>query len=139
MRLSRLLRNGLRCWRLSRVTRRRKTPQEKKILSYAKDCRNTYGNNDKAARKRIPRRKQQQRQNERRVLKANLKKSVEDVEDLTLERPKIGMWRKLPDEPLASRMKWRNNIPVIGRNRDMSRALGKEAESRMKQSKRWKR
>ena len=118
---------------------RRKTPQEKKILSYAKDCRNTYGNNDKAARKRIPRRKQQQHQNERRVLKANLKKSVEGVEDITLERPKIGMWRKVPDEPLASRMKWRNNIPVIGRNRDMSSDLRKSAESRLKKSKRWKR
>ena len=62
------------------MTKRRKTPQEKKILSYAKDCRNNYGENDKSSRKAIPRRKQQQRQNERRVLKANLKKSVEGIE-----------------------------------------------------------
>ncbi|MEV0245852.1 hypothetical protein AB0H76_04590 [Nocardia sp. NPDC050712] len=33
----------------------RKTPQEKKRLSYAKDRRNTYGENDKASRKNIPR------------------------------------------------------------------------------------
>jgi hypothetical protein len=52
------------------MPKRRRTPQEKKVLSYAKDCRNAYGENDKSARKVIPRRKQQQRQNERRVLKA---------------------------------------------------------------------
>ena len=56
-----------------------------------------------------------------------------------LERPKLGMWRKVCDEPLASRLKWRKDIPVIGRNRDMSSDLRKEAESRLKQSKRWKR
>ena len=121
------------------MTKRRKTPQEKKILSYAKDCRNNYGENDKSARKTIPRRKQQQRQNERRVLKANLKKSVEGSEELVIERPKLGMWRKVSDEPLASRLKWRKDIPVTGRNRDMSSDLRKEAESRLKQSKRWKR
>ena len=121
------------------MPKRRLTPQEKKILSYAKDCRNTYGENDKSSRKAIPRRKQQQRQNERRVLKANLKKSVEGSEELVIERPKLGMWRKVSDEPLASRLKWRKDIPVIGRNRDMSSDLRKEAESRLKQSKRWKR
>lgn len=121
------------------MNRRRKTPQEKKIQSYAKDCRNVYGESDKAARKTIPRRKQQQRQNERRVLKQNLKKAVEGSEDVTLERPKIGMWRKVPDEPLASHLKWRKNIPIIGRNRDMSSELRNDAESRLKQSKRWKR
>jgi hypothetical protein len=35
----------------------RKSPQEKKILSYEKDGRNSYGESDKGARKRIPRRK----------------------------------------------------------------------------------
>ena len=121
------------------MTKRRLTPQEKKVLSYAKDCRNVYGENDKSSRKAIPRRKKQQRQNERRVLKANLKKSVEGSEELVIERPKLGMWRKVSDEPLASRLKWRKDIPVIGRNRDMSSDLRKEAESRLKQSKRWKR
>ncbi len=121
------------------MPKRRRTPQEKKVLSYAKDCRNAYGENDKSARKVIPRRKQQQRQNERRVLKANLKKTIEGTDDVVLERPKLGMWRKVPDEPLASNLKWRKNIPVIGRNRDMSSDLRKEAESRLKKSKRWKR
>ena len=34
-----------------------KTPQEKKILSYAKDCRNVYGESDKGSRKSIRRNK----------------------------------------------------------------------------------
>jgi hypothetical protein len=35
----------------------RKSPQEKKILSYEKDGRNSYGESDKGSRKRIRRRK----------------------------------------------------------------------------------
>lgn len=35
----------------------RKTPQEKKRLSYVKDRRPNYGNNEKAARKSVPRNK----------------------------------------------------------------------------------
>ncbi|WP_191258880.1 tyrosine-type recombinase/integrase [Amycolatopsis oliviviridis] len=42
----------------------RKSPQEKKRLSYAKDRRETYGDNDKSSRKNIPRHK-------RRVNRAN--------------------------------------------------------------------
>jgi len=34
-----------------------KTPQEKKALSYAKDCRNCYGESDKGSRKSIRRNK----------------------------------------------------------------------------------
>ncbi|WP_194828528.1 hypothetical protein [Nocardia sp. XZ_19_231] len=36
---------------------RRRSPQEKKSLSYAKDRRNGYGENDKSSRKNIPRNK----------------------------------------------------------------------------------
>ncbi|MFC9894462.1 hypothetical protein ACFVMC_12265 [Nocardia sp. NPDC127579] len=35
----------------------RLTPQEKKAYSYAKDRRNTYGENDKASRKNLPRKR----------------------------------------------------------------------------------
>jgi hypothetical protein len=38
----------------------KRNPGEKKRLSYAKDCRNSYGENDKASRKLIPLRKAQQ-------------------------------------------------------------------------------
>ncbi len=121
------------------MTKRRLTPQEKKVLSYAKDCRNVYGENDKSSRKAIPRRKQQQRQNERRVLKANLKKTIEGTEEVTLERPKLGMWRKVADEPLGSRISLRSGIPKIGRDRKMSSDLQKEAQARLKKAKRWTR
>ncbi|UGT42762.1 hypothetical protein LTV02_04940 [Nocardia yamanashiensis] len=36
---------------------RRKSPQEKKSLSYAKDRRNDYGENDKSSRRNIRRNK----------------------------------------------------------------------------------
>ena len=121
------------------MTKRRLTPQEKKVLSYAKDCPNVYGENDKSSRKAIPRRKQQQRQNERRVLKANLKKTIEGTEEVTLERPKLGMWRKVADEPLGSRISLRRGIPKIGRDRKMSSDLQKEAQARLKKAKRWTR
>jgi len=111
------------------MTKRRLTPQEKKVLSYAKDCRNVYGENDKSSRKAIPRRKQQQRQNERRVLKANLKKTIEGTEEVTLER----------HEPLGSRISLRRGIPKIGRDRKMSSDLQKEAQARLKKAKRWTR
>jgi hypothetical protein len=37
--------------------RRKKTPQEKKRLSYLKDRRDEYGENDKSSRKNLPRSK----------------------------------------------------------------------------------
>jgi hypothetical protein len=36
------------------MTKRIRTPQEKKALSYTRDCRNTYGENNKSSRKAIP-------------------------------------------------------------------------------------
>jgi hypothetical protein len=44
-----------------------KSPQEKKKASLEHDRRNVYGENDKASRKLIPRRKQQSSQAERRM------------------------------------------------------------------------
>jgi hypothetical protein len=35
----------------------RRSPQEKKRLSYLKDGRNVYGENDKASRKNLPKKK----------------------------------------------------------------------------------
>lgn len=121
------------------MPKRRKTPQEKKILSYAKDCRNTYGNNDKAARKAIPRRKQQQNQNERLKMKANLKKYIAGDEEAQLTRPKRGGWKKQPDAPLGPRLDWRQTFPTIACGRDMSSKLRHDAEKRLRKSKRLKR
>lgn len=103
-----------------------KTPQDKKALSYAKDRRNTYGENDKASRKAIPARKAGERRKVRR--KANQALTVvERLDDeaaavvessLKQDVERIGGWTKSPDEPLADylqlqarRRSWRDLPP----------------------------
>jgi hypothetical protein len=87
---------------------RRRSPQEKKLLSYAKDRRNDYGENDKSSRKNIPRNKKYpHRANRRRaslVLEA-AKGAIDEVveaaaeERLLTRRPKS--WKKWRDAPLG--------------------------------------
>lgn len=64
-----------------------RSPTDKKQLSYARDCRNDYGNNDKAARKAIPRNKQDNAQRMRRKANAATGKIIdrEDAVADTLE------------------------------------------------------
>ncbi|WP_420478302.1 hypothetical protein [Brevundimonas sp. FT23028] len=108
-----------------------KSPQEKKALSYANDCRNIYGESDKASRKAIPARKATENRNSRRkavqalggvealdeagldVVESSLKHDVE----------RVGGWRKGADAPLsefldvqAKRRSWRDLPP--SRTRD---------------------
>ena len=89
--------------------RPQKSPQEKKALSYVKDRRNTYGENDKASRKAIPARKA----GESRKVRRKARQSVgvlEHADEVTadvlesslrhdLER--VNGWKKSPDTPLA--------------------------------------
>ncbi len=86
------------------------TPQEKKALSLKKDRRNTYGNNDKAARKAIPRAKALANRAVRRADTFAMVDLTAAVEDLPLERPKPD-WKKGADTPLgeviASKLAWR--------------------------------
>lgn len=86
----------------------RKTPQEKKQLSYLRDRRNNYGENEKSSRKSIRRNKRAcnsaNRRRERLVLSEIEGRSTsvgaEQVEErLTAKRPKS--WRKFPDAPLG--------------------------------------
>ncbi|WP_424527727.1 hypothetical protein ACOZ38_00010 [Sphaerisporangium viridialbum] len=87
---------------------RRRSPQEKKRLSYAKDRRNDYGENDKSSRKNIPRNKRApHRANRHRaaqVLEA-ARGAVDEVAEAAVEerllsrRPKS--WKKYPDAPLG--------------------------------------
>ncbi len=75
-----------------------KTPREKKLASLAMDCRNVYGENDKASRKGIPRSKQTSHQALRRAAKMplhNLTSGLEEdvlvaVESAVLEREIVG-------------------------------------------------
>jgi hypothetical protein len=94
----------------------RRTPQQKKALSYAKDQRNTFGQNDKASRKSIRRNKRMpnraDRHREHQVLSAatgpaavqTAAEAAELAESRLLATRSWWMvkrWRKLRDAPLA--------------------------------------
>ncbi|WP_327088072.1 hypothetical protein OIE66_38045 [Nonomuraea sp. NBC_01738] len=85
----------------------RRSPQDKKRLSYAKDRRNAYGENDKSSRKNIAKNKRAPHRSNRRwetvVLEAaegQVDAGVEEAVESRLlsRRPKT--WRKWRDEPL---------------------------------------
>lgn len=86
-----------------------RTPQQKKALSYAKDRRNTYGENDKGARKAIPRRKAELNRKVRRKANQNLgtakcatDETIEVVESsLRHDLDRVGGWEKSADTPLG--------------------------------------
>lgn len=87
---------------------KRKTPQEKKALSYARDCRNTYGENDKSARKNIPLRKAKVNRGYRKKINQVLQQLSRDVDfekaeliESSTRSIKREDWKKSADEPLG--------------------------------------
>jgi hypothetical protein len=89
-----------------------KSPQEKKRLSLERDRRNTYGENSKASRKNIPRRKKCSRMAQRRAVGAVLaqisvsvdEQQATDAELLATHRSiakKRQSFKKQPDTPLG--------------------------------------
>ena len=89
-----------------------RSPGEKKKLSYARDRRNTYGENQKSSRKNIPRSKQIAHQEERRSARQILASAQGTIDDdaadqaqsetITHSRMKrLNSFRKSPDTPLA--------------------------------------
>ncbi|HEU0052959.1 MAG TPA: hypothetical protein VFQ39_07265 [Longimicrobium sp.] len=86
----------------------RRSPQEKKALSYAKDRRNTYAENDKSSRKNIPRSKRFPNRANRRGARQALRPAVGVPDELPFDEVEAGLknrrpkrWRKSPDQPLA--------------------------------------
>ena len=83
-------------------------PAEKKALSYAKDRRNSYGENDKASRKAIPKRKAIESRRVRHETKQvvtqipELDEGVADVVESSVRQDisRVGGWKKAPDQPL---------------------------------------
>lgn len=84
------------------------SPQEKKSLSYARDRRNSYGENDKASRKAIPARKAGENRKVRRKATQAIGQ-VERVDEaaaaalessLKHDIERIGGWTKAADMPL---------------------------------------
>lgn len=89
----------------------RRSPQEKKALSYAKDRRNDYGENDKSSRKNIRRSKRIPNRADRRRGHQILSAVHGPVEPKTAECAETDLrgtksmwvkrgWRKRPDIPL---------------------------------------
>ncbi|MFB7781192.1 hypothetical protein [Streptomyces vinaceus] len=84
----------------------RRTPQEKKRLSYLKDRRNAYGENDKSSRKNIPRSRRARHHELRRAEHLALRKLTAsggtlDDSEVRFRRPGTGSWRKWADLRLA--------------------------------------
>ena len=93
--------------------KKRRTPQEKKQLSRLKDRRNNYGENDKSARKTIPRNKKAGMRSARRSSKQLLQFGAEEESNSSLNSKLKKRWRKMPDAPLGewiqSRLRRRAN------------------------------
>jgi hypothetical protein len=90
------------------MTMVRKTPQEKKRLSYARDRRNRYGENDKSSRKNIPRSRQRVHRANRRHAGQDLRGAVAQVDESLAVRAEQALlsrrervFRKCPDMPLG--------------------------------------
>jgi len=86
---------------------RKKTPQEKKQISYKKDRRNCYGESPHGARKSIPRRKKLRNQANRKYQEQQLTITGLKLDDDLAEQietrlyqkaPKV--WNKVADAPL---------------------------------------
>ena len=104
-----------------------KSPQDKKVLSYAHDRRNGYGENDKASRIAIPARKAGESRKVRRKTNQALQ-VAEHADDETAaliesslrhDIERLGGWTKSPDVPLrdymelqARRRSWRGLPPT---------------------------
>ena len=89
--------------------KRQRSPQEKKALSYERDCRNDYGESPHGSRKAIPAHKTRQHQQIRRSAKQALQmaergddEAVALVEsDIRQEIARVGRWKKHPDRALG--------------------------------------
>jgi len=94
-----------------------KTPQQKKSLSYAKDMRNIYGENDKSSRKAIPARKASENRKVRRKAKQTLERSEHVNEEkadliessLRHDTDRVGGWTIGADQPLGKIVSWKND------------------------------
>lgn len=95
------------------MSKKRKSPQEKKRLSLELDRRNTYGENDKASRKNIPRSKALSYRSVRhaanqqvRLVEQQTEAAAELLEStVTKSRLQKGRWKKSADTPLGDVIK----------------------------------
>ena len=99
----------------------KRPPAEKKALSYAKDRRNNYGNNDKAARKAIPARKAIESRRVRHEINQvvaqipALDEHAADVAESSARQDisRVGGWKKSPDQPLRDHVDRQQELAVM--------------------------
>ena len=117
------------------MRKRRRTPQEKKVLSYRKDRRNAYGQSDKASRKAIPRHKRLAARSLRRTAKMALT-ATSDVSIAPTEPSRREGWKKHPDRPLAEHLDdaYDYGRDGLDRRREDKRGLRAEARRRLKRT-----
>ena len=86
----------------------KRTPREKKRLSYERDRRNTYGESPHSSRKSIPRRKAFRNRANRHRQELALRRPPAQPDEYQADRieahmfhyaPKV--WKKVPDKPLG--------------------------------------
>lgn len=92
----------------------RRSPQEKKRLSYAKDRRNSYGGNDKSSRRNIPLRKRLAHRADRHRADQALRVALGPADEERADRAEQTArdrtprsFRKYPDEPLGEVVAYR--------------------------------
>jgi hypothetical protein len=88
-----------------------RSPQDKKILSYLKDRRNSYGEHDKGSRKAIPARKAWVNRTYRRAVRQVTRTEADEVDQLASDVAAVRRkpWKKSPDRSLGDHLnnKWR--------------------------------
>jgi len=117
----------------------RRTPAEKKVLSYQKDRRNTYGETGARSRYSIRRRKAEVNRTYRHAVREEMSLAArgddpgEDPGDQVIRKG----WKKLPDEPLGAvvrRKHARRDRMGITSNPPQESELQREAKRRRHQS-----
>ena len=85
------------------MTKRKRSPQEDKVLSYAKDRRSTYGENDKSSRKSIRFRKRWVNGTYRSQIHDALGSVARDPDEIAdaVNAVQRKGWRKVSDKPLG--------------------------------------
>ncbi|MEM9147219.1 MAG: hypothetical protein AAGC57_13570 [Pseudomonadota bacterium] len=107
--------------------KKRRSPSEKKRLARARDHRPAYGENQKAARKAIPKRKAMANRIVRRRDKAALAVDPERADALLVQTQRA-RWQKAPDLPLgrwieAQRRRRTASVGAKAHRRDAQRRL----------------
>jgi hypothetical protein len=113
----------------------KRTPQEKKILNYVNQTKNSYGENDKSSRKAIRNRKAAVNRDHRRVGRSILRQTDSDWDllDSRLSETQRKKWVKVPDESLIEHLyrAWSDSSRT--KKKELNGKLQKEAIKRLKQ------